>query len=157
VGDGEIRGELAAQASRLGIADRVVFHGSISDPDRLLPIFARAFAYVSPDNVGLGVLHAFAYGVPVITSAPRATARVGFRHGPEFRNLRHLENSIVFDAADGLQGPLLAILSQKGLARKLGRQAYADYRSKRSISAMAEGIEAAVEDRANTAQAAVGG
>ena len=39
--------------------------------------FSNAIAYVSPGHVGLGVVHAFAYGVPVITIS-------SFKHAPEF-------------------------------------------------------------------------
>ena len=144
VGDGEIRDSLGALAAELGIASKVVFHGAIDDAARLKPIFARAFAYVSPDNVGLGVLHAFAYGVPGVTSAPRGSREPGYRHGPEFHNLVPGENSLLFANVAELRAHLAAIATEDGLAQRLGRNAYARY-CERGIRAMVDGFRRAIE------------
>jgi glycosyltransferase involved in cell wall biosynthesis len=69
VGDGECRRELQEQAQALGVGRRTVFHGSITDESVLRPIFARSLAMVSPGQAGLSILHCFAAGVPVVTSA----------------------------------------------------------------------------------------
>jgi glycosyltransferase involved in cell wall biosynthesis len=76
VGDGAERPRLVALAQRLGIADRVVFRGKISDAD-LQQAYQAADLLVLPatldargDTEGLGVvlLEAMNYGVPVIAS-----------------------------------------------------------------------------------------
>lgn len=155
VGDGNIRSDLERLAERLGVRDRVVFHGAISDPVVLKEIFAPAYAYVSPDNVGLGVLHAFAYGVPVITGAPRGSRIAGYRHGPEFWNLCDGKNAIVFPDADGLRDALVSVTNDRALAQRLGASAYECYVAERSIARMVDGFRQAIEGKPAATASAV--
>ena len=77
VGDGPERARLEALASRLGVAERVRFHGVVP-ADVLARHYTAADAFVLPavvdakgDTEGLGVVlvEALAHGVPVIASA----------------------------------------------------------------------------------------
>jgi glycosyltransferase involved in cell wall biosynthesis len=144
VGDGDILGELQALAERRGIAQRVLFHPATTDAALLKTLFARALAYVSPDSVGLGVLHAFAYGVPVVTGNPRGSQQTGFRHGPEFGNLRDGENALLFSDHAGLCRQLLALATQPALAARLGHAAYLHYAGQRRIEHMVDGFRRAI-------------
>jgi glycosyltransferase involved in cell wall biosynthesis len=68
VGDGPLTGELAAQASSLGVADAVILLGDRTDvPDQLraAAIAVHACRY---DGCSLGVLEAMASGRPVVAS-----------------------------------------------------------------------------------------
>ena len=67
VGDGSQREELQHLAGRLGIAQRVVFHGRISDA-RVEDVFASANLFLMPavQGYGLPALEALARGVPVV-------------------------------------------------------------------------------------------
>ena len=76
VGEGSPKAELLALAARLGIADRVTFHGRVDD-DALSELYARCDVFVLPaivdahgDTEGLGVvlLEAMSYRKPVIAS-----------------------------------------------------------------------------------------
>ena len=65
-GDGELRGELEAQARELGVADRVLFPGFRQDVPQLLK---AADVFVMPshmEGLGTSVLDAMAAGVPVV-------------------------------------------------------------------------------------------
>jgi glycosyltransferase involved in cell wall biosynthesis len=76
-GDGPQRGYLARQARRLGIADRVVFHGYL-DHDRLVSLYrdCDAFAMGSIEMTNFGrqdvipnvVAEAMAVGLPVVST-----------------------------------------------------------------------------------------
>ena len=69
VGDGPLRGELERQVSRLGLEDRVTFHGFVADP---YPLVAAADVLVHPslrEGFGLAVVEAGVLGVPVVASA----------------------------------------------------------------------------------------
>lgn len=77
VGDGPDRASLEERAARLGVGDRVIFHGFVSAEEKLRR-FAACDAFVLPavvdakgDTEGLGVvlLEAMTYGKPVIASA----------------------------------------------------------------------------------------
>lgn len=145
LGDGEIRAELRAQAARRGLADRVHFHDGSHDPVTLKECFARAYAYVSPDCVGLGVLHAFAYGVPVVTCTHRDSHVTQFRHGPEFSNLRNGENALLFSTPEGLRQHLSTLVNDVATARRLGHAAYQHFVAGRLIQHMVAGFREAIE------------
>lgn len=82
VGDGVLRSELAGQAEALGMADRVHFLGECHDEQLLGLVIAAADACVVPDSAGLTVMHALAYGTPVILhDRPE-------RHCPEWEAVR---------------------------------------------------------------------
>lgn len=68
VGDGPYRAELAGQAGRLGLSDRVVFAGYDKNPYKYM---SRASLLVLPsktESFGLVLLEAMACGCPVITT-----------------------------------------------------------------------------------------
>lgn len=139
VGDGDIKSELQALASSLGIAEKVTFCGKLTDADKLKSIFQRALAYVSPGDVGLGVLHSFAYGVPVIT-------RQNARHGPEFNNIVHALNGLIYDGAVEKLAEIFVRLSEHPEeAVRMGANAYRQYVGCRTIEHMILGFCEAVQ------------
>lgn len=77
VGDGALKSYLVTVALDSGVADRVEFYPETFEESALKDHFSGALAYISPGHVGLGAVHAFAYGVPVITISTRF-------HAPEF-------------------------------------------------------------------------
>lgn len=138
VGDGEIRHELEALSSRLGITDRVVFHGEITDEGELQALYDDAIAYVSPGDVGLGVLHSFAYGVPIVTVSSA-------RHGPEIENVQHDVNGILYEGGPSeLAAVLKRLTTNPEYGRRLGRNAFLHYSSKRQPQQMIEGFVEAI-------------
>lgn len=138
VGAGPENARLKELVFSLKLSGRVVFHGELLSDDALKPLFQRAFAYVSPGAVGLGVLHSFAYGVPVVT------ARDDY-HGPEFLNLRHGHNACLFDEISELEGLLVKLVNEPQFARFLGRNAFAHYQTERSLERMIGGFRLAIE------------
>jgi len=139
VGGGGLEGELRQLASELGVAPKVKFHGSIQDHVILKTLFSRAYAYISPGPVGLGVLHSFAYGVPVVT------LREG-RHGPEFMNLDHNHNALILDGEHDLTTVLAWICNNPEPARVLGHNAYIQYSQHRTLDHMIAGFRRAIEE-----------
>jgi len=139
VGSGEIGKDLRRIAEKLGISRKVAFHGKVDDPEVLAKIFSRAYAYVSPGPVGLGVLHSLAYGVPVITM------REG-RHGPEFHNLMHENNALICENEARLEEALLRICTDAAITKRLGKNAYRHYVLERPLSRMIDGFKKAIEE-----------
>ncbi len=139
VGDGSEAAALRGLAARLDLGDGVRFHGAISEEARLGGLFSAALAYVSPGPVGLGVLHAFAYGVPVVTLR-------GGRHGPEFTNLEHMGNAIICADESGIGDALGQLASDRGLASVLGTSAYRHYAESRQMSHMLSAFRRALLD-----------
>jgi glycosyltransferase involved in cell wall biosynthesis len=78
VGSGPEQPRLAAAAANAGLGDRVRFVGELYDENELAPWFLSAALFVHPGAIGLSLLHAFGYGLPVVTHGNPE------RHGPEF-------------------------------------------------------------------------
>lgn len=71
VGEDTLNGAIQALAVRLGLAERIVFHGHLPS-DRLPELYARAHLYVQSSRheaAGVAVLEAAASGVPVVGTA----------------------------------------------------------------------------------------
>jgi glycosyltransferase involved in cell wall biosynthesis len=138
VGTGEPEDSLRNCALDLGIAHKVHFYGQITDNEILADHFRRAIAYISPGPVGLGALHSFAFGVPVIT------LREG-RHGPEFHNLVDGENALIASDEEAYGKAVLRICTDAALARRLGQKAYRRYADERSLERLIGGFRLAIE------------
>jgi glycosyltransferase involved in cell wall biosynthesis len=139
VGGGVLERELRQLANELGVAEKINFHGAVRDHAVLVTLFSRAFAYISPGPVGLGVLHSFAYGVPVIT------LREG-RHGPEYVNLVHNHNAFILDHENDLATAIALICNDLNFSRLLGHNAYIHYTQRRTLEHMVAGFIKAIEE-----------
>lgn len=138
VGNGPELGNLKRLASDLGVAGRVRFLGEVRQSGELKKVFSRALAYVSPGDVGLGVLHSFAYGVPVVTAR-------GCRHGPEVENVRNGVNGVLYEGGTAALADLLKRLANnREMSFDLGRNAFAHYRNERTMSRMVERMSSAI-------------
>lgn len=140
IGSGPENERLKLMAHQLGVASRVTFHGEIVDPERLRAFFHRAYAYVSPGALGLGVLHSFAYGVPIVTDSAE-------RHGPEFDNVAHDENALLYVTNSELREILVRLCNERLLSARLGKNAYALYAKERTLERMVVGFRDAIDNR----------
>ena len=138
-GAGPIQKELEDLAEELGVDERVQFVGAVFDSDQLRDLFGRAIAYVSPGHVGLGVLHAFAFGVPVITNAAA-------RHAPEVEWVREEETGFFTDGSSfHLARTMLRLDRDRALARRIGTRCFDIYCGGASPRRMLQGFAAAVD------------
>jgi glycosyltransferase involved in cell wall biosynthesis len=142
VGDGPERTPLEALASSLGVRDRVRFEGAIYDEMALAPWMLGAALLVHPGAIGLSLLHAFGYGLPVVTSDDRLP------HGPEIEALADGENSLLYrdgDLAD-LAAKIARIADDSTLRARLSANARATVERPDgwNLGAMVEGFRAAI-------------
>lgn len=138
VGDGASRTALEGMAKSLGLEYRIKYTGELTDPVRLKEIFDASIAYVSPGDVGLGVLHSFAYGVPVITMKYK-------NHGPEVNNIIDSKNGYLCHDFDDLCMSIRKICDNKKLYESMGKAAYIHYRDHCTMQHMVEGFTQAIE------------
>jgi len=94
IGRGPEQAKLEALATSLGIADAVRFTGAIYEENQLAPWFLSASVFAYPVAIGLSILHAFGYGVPVVTSDDIPA------HNPEIEALRSGENGTLYRDGD---------------------------------------------------------
>lgn len=139
VGSGAENDNLKTIAKNFNVSDRVIFYGEIVEDEKLKPMFQRAFAYVSPGPVGLGVLHCFAYGTPVVTG------RAG-KHGPEFDNISNHYNSLAYESYDEFKEMLVNLCNDKTLSATLGTAAYELYVKERTLQIMVNGFRDAIDN-----------
>lgn len=138
IGDGnEEKKYLKKIVANLGIESSINFVEGTSDNRVLLKFFRKSFAYVSPGAVGLGVLHSFAFGVPVLTLKDE-------NHGPEFFNIVDNETGLIAEDFDEYCKSVLNILKDHTHIR-LGSNAFKHYAEKRQISNMIKGFEKAID------------
>lgn len=116
IGDGPERIALEAQTRELGLKNHVRFLGKIYSENEQAPWFLSSQLLAHPGAIGLTLLHAMAFGLPVVT---HKDAR---RHGPEFAAMIPGEHGLTHceDALDEISSSLLELLNNESLCRKMG-------------------------------------
>lgn len=78
IGSGPDFNFLKNKAIEKKVDSNVVFLGEIFDESELAPFFLSSEIFIHPFAIGLSIMHAFGYGLPIIThNNPK-------KHGPEF-------------------------------------------------------------------------
>lgn len=103
IGDGEERDNLRGLAEKLGVMDSIRWLGALYEQEVMAPWFLSAKVFVYPGYIGLSIMHAMGYGLPVITHHNMAN------QSPEVAALR-----------DGENGMLYQENSRKDLSDKMG-------------------------------------
>lgn len=94
VGDGSARESAVQLAEELGISDAIRFTGAIYDERALAGWCLSAFCFAYPVAIGLSVMHAFGYGLPIVTSDD-----IG-GHNPEINAIRPGQNGLFYEDGD---------------------------------------------------------
>src|SRR5205085_9067419 len=104
------------------------------------PWFLSSSCFVYPGSIGLSLLHAFGYGLPVITHADRR------RHGPEIAALVHEWNGLECDAASpaALADCMRRLCADADLRERLGRHAYETVVNRYSMDIMVDRFVSAI-------------
>lgn len=147
VGRGETEiSALQALAESLGVAERVRFLGPIYDQRELGGIMCLGAVFCYPANIGLSILHAFAFGLPVVTSDDTAT------HNPEIESLRPGENGLTYRDGDAahLSAELVRVLTDAPLRERLARGARDTVAKQYHPEVMVDGLVAACRHAAST-------
>jgi glycosyltransferase involved in cell wall biosynthesis len=149
VGKGEDeRKRLETLAESLGVTDNIRFLGAIYGEEQLAPYFMSSTVFCYPSNMGLSILHAFGYGLPVICGDKQELM------GPEVEALKDGENGLFFrhGDADSLAQALDRVLSDPRLASKMADGARATIDNQFNINTMVTGIEDAIRYCASIAR-----
>jgi glycosyltransferase involved in cell wall biosynthesis len=127
--------------NQLQIADHVRFLGSMYDEMALAPWFLSATAFVYPANIGLSILHAFGYGLPVVTCDAVE------RQNPEIVALRHETNGLLYQdgSLPDLVSAIARLLDDTELRSRLGAAALRTAHEEFTVPRMVDGFVAAVE------------
>jgi glycosyltransferase involved in cell wall biosynthesis len=140
VGTGSELDKLKALAASEGVGDAVLFLGAIYDEAALAPWFLSADAFCYPANIGLSLLHAFGYGLPVIT-----TDRNDLQN-PEIEALEPGRNGLTYPHGDvqALAGALERLVVDRELRARLAAEAHVTAAERFNLQTMVDGMESAI-------------
>ncbi|MBX3380675.1 MAG: glycosyltransferase family 4 protein [Phycisphaeraceae bacterium] len=147
VGGGEDEQRLREIASKLNLLNpansqsaRVRFLGPVYEEKNLAPWFLSSDLMVFPSHMGLSVLHAMGYGVPVITCNDAS------KHGPEYDVIKPGINGDVYQdgSVPDLAAKVIALLNDRAKLRAMSAEALLTATRDYSIEKMIDGFEAAI-------------
>lgn len=144
IGPGEAElSRLRAKARTLSIERAVRFVGPLYDEQNLAPWFLAADAFCFPVNAGLSILHAFGFGLPVVTSDNRA------RQNPEIEAVQPGENGLLYADGDAvaMAEALDLLIRHPDLKARLAAGAHKTALH-RTLAAMVDGMERAIRHAA---------
>ena len=139
VGGGAVEA-LKLLARELRIEDAVRFTGPIYEEAALAPLFLSATAFCYPANIGLSILHAFGYGLPVITTDRNDV------QNPEIEALDPGRNGLIYRHGDArsLAETIDRLIADPGLRQLLSEGAHSTAFNRFSLRGMVDGIEGAI-------------
>ncbi len=131
---------IGSGASAGSSSGRIRLLGAVYEERELAPWFLSSDLMCFPAFLGLSVLHAFGYGLPVVTSDEPS------QHGPEFAAIREGVNGKTFraDDAEDLATQLDWLLQDRERLRSASNAALATAIAEYNVPSMVDGLEAAV-------------
>ncbi|MBS0188713.1 MAG: glycosyltransferase family 4 protein, partial [Planctomycetes bacterium] len=150
IGGGAEEASLRECAAKEGVAERTTFTGAIYEEAELAPWFASADLFVYPRNIGLSLLHAMGYGLPVVTTDFEPS------WAPEVEALQPWINGMTYDdgSADALAHIVGALLSDRDRLDKMKANALRTATGEYSLKKMVDGLETAIRYAAGTRRSA---
>ena len=138
VGDGDYKASLVEMTVEQGVENLVEFYAGTYNNDEILEHFSSSACYFSPGHVGLGVVQAFAYGVPVFTLSSCS-------HAPEFAYCND-ENSYLFNNFNDMVQSLEKLDFDSTEHSKKKSSAYEYYQNNLSIENVYKAFEYHLRD-----------
>jgi glycosyltransferase involved in cell wall biosynthesis len=140
IGDGAMRSQAEQRVQTLGLTNQVRFLGAIFDEAALSPWFLSAECLLYPGPIGLSLLHAFAYGLPVVTHDNMRS------QNPEIAALKPGENGLLFRQNDiqDFSNSVAKLLADPELQKRMGERAYRTAHQDFTMAAMVRNFENAV-------------
>ncbi|EKY4202499.1 glycosyltransferase [Vibrio alginolyticus] len=96
VGDGDLKVALQEDVKRLGISERVIWHGAIYSESEISEIASQCSAFIYYGKVGLSLIHAFSHRLPAIIKDDEKY------HMPEFSAFQNGYNGVGFNTESDL-------------------------------------------------------
>lgn len=127
--------------SQLEIVNRnrhIYYLGPIYDVKKVNEIFKMSDIFSIPGHIGLGLNHAFYWGLPVITE--------DVSHAPEIVYLKHGENGFIGPKGDvdRLKEKIIFLSENKEVLKRFSENAEREIRKNGSIDKMFEGFRKAI-------------
>lgn len=141
IGNGDSQREtLRARARELGVESMTIFQDGLYNEEELAPWFLSADLFCYPENIGLSILHALWYALPVVTSDRREC------HNPEIAYLEHGVNGECYKHGDAgsLADTLAGLLADPQRLERLSDGARESVQGRVTVERMVDGLEEAI-------------
>ncbi len=138
IGDGILKNDIGNWITENNLSDKIHLHGALYKGEDKAKVFLKAFACISPNQAGLGVLESMGYGVPFITHRDAIT-------GGEAFNIQNGVSGLRIDSLDTLHEIILDITQNPQKYEEMGKRAYDYYWKYRKPEDMANGLSEAIE------------
>jgi len=141
IGRGEEEVRLKQLADSLKVADNIIWVGAVYDEKEIAKWMLSATLFCYPENIGLSILHAFGYGLPVITSNNILA------HNPEIYTFKDQENGLFFESGstESLANTINNALDDPKKIKSLSTIALKTVNEDFSIAKMVDGFKSAIE------------
>ena len=132
IGEGPAKQGYMNLASELGVSDRTIWVGATRDQKVMAPWFLNAKGFVYPGSVGLSILHAMSYGLPVIVHDNPE------HQMPEYEIMEDGNTGLCFkeDSVDSLVEKMVMMKEDSNLRNRMSKIAKDYALSKYSMEAM---------------------
>ncbi|MCC7409007.1 MAG: glycosyltransferase family 4 protein [Phycisphaeraceae bacterium] len=140
IGKGDLEPAVRQMVRDMNLEPNVLFAGEIYGEDQLAPYFLSSDLFVYPRRIGLSLLHAMGYGLPIVTSDALDSSN------PEVEALRDRDNAWLYPGEDpkDLADAVTHLLADEPLRRRLGESARRTVLEEFNIPRMADGMEQAI-------------
>ena len=119
IGGGSGQESLKILVSKYNLEENVLFVGSKYEEEELAPYFLSSKVFVHPTAVGLSIMHAFGYGLPIITHNNFE------EHGPEIIAFKNHDTGLAYQDKDpkDLANKICGLLHDNELLQNLSKNA----------------------------------
>jgi glycosyltransferase involved in cell wall biosynthesis len=118
IGDGGEKRSLKKLVISKKLQKKIIFKGAIYNEKKLAPYFLKSICLIHPSKIGLTLMHAFGYGLPVITHSSKEF------HNPEIAAFKNNHNGLFFkmDDVNSLKKCIIKFLNKNNLKRKFSKK-----------------------------------
>jgi glycosyltransferase involved in cell wall biosynthesis len=143
IGSGDEKKNLVTLVKKLGLENNVRFVGSLYREDELAPWFLSAALFVHPAAIGLSLMHAFGYGLPVITHGKAEL------HNPEYAAFKPGLTGLNFNEGDSkdLANVIAELLRDEKLRDKMSEYVLQLVREKYNVDIMVNQFVSMIYER----------
>lgn len=138
---GEEEIQLKQLADSLKVSDYIIWTGAIYDEIDIAKWMLSSTVFCYPENIGLSILHAFGYGLPVVTSDNILA------HNPEIHAFKDRENGLFYKSGSigNLSDTINNILDKPDETALLSKIAIKTVEEDFNILTMVAGFKSAIE------------
>ncbi len=141
IGAGDIEiAKLKSLSERIGVSENILWAGAIYNEQDIAKWMLSSTIFCYPENIGLSIMHAFGYGLPVIASDNIKS------HNPEIHSLKPNINGLLYEnnSLDSLVSTLTKVLSDKIHCKVLSKNALETVEQEFNINQMVFGFKQAI-------------